>query len=1035
MNVITFTRIRLLNVIIIVLIIHLIPNNVFSQYSSHNMGYTTNQKGRLPDNYRQRHTAMTENRFPASWGAFDFNKPTELIGDVEMAWVNTYASGLAGGAVRANAVAVDNSGNVYVAGGSGGLIRGRHGNNFAVESALIIKYNAAGVEQWDVDYYGGGNRSAEIMEIAVDDLGSVYVTGNAGVLSCNGWDGACSYENEYMFTAKYNPAGVEQWVVEYDGGGDGGDGATAIALDASNNVYVTGDSWSSETNGDYVTIKYSSDGIEEWVARYDGPSSKWDFPKAIAIDDLGNIYVTGSSQDSTTGDDYATVKYSSDGIEQWVARYDGPSSEWDFPKAMAIDDLGNVYVTGSSYDSSYVSDYITVKYSSDGVELWVARYDGQGNTDDYAVAIAVDGSGDIYVTGFSSYTFGTIKYDSTGVEQWVARYDDSGNSYNFATAIAIDAAGNVIVTGRGLEPDNWPYNYGATVKYSSDGIEQWAVRYEGSGSARENKAALALDSLGNVFIAGYSEEWSTLISDLYAAKYSPEGVEEWVSKYGVNISRDLVTAITHDASGNVYVTGSSRGSTSGDDYATVKYNSDGIQQWVARYNGPVDGNDVANAIAVDELGNVYVTGSSYYSSYAYDYVTIKYNIDGVEQWVARYHNGSDYAISIAVDGSGNVYVAGSSWADDTGKDYVTIMYNTDGVEQWAARYNGPADEGDGATAIAIDDIGNVYVTGSSYDLNTWDDYATLKYNSDGVEQWAARYNGPGDDGDKTSSIALDDLGNVYVTGSSYGLDTWNDYATLKYNSDGERQWVARYNGPGNGDDYARSIAVDGSGNVYVTGESYGLETEYDYATVKYSSDGVRQWVARYNSADSSWDGAAAIEIDKFDNIYVTGTSGGGFVSIMYDRAGVEQWIARYDESERDSYDAIAMSVDNSGNVYVAGNSSYFYRSAYTIIKYTQNWVSVEGEAAGLPTKYTLLQSYPNPFNPTTTIEYALPHSGEVSLIIYNLLGEEISRLVNGQQDAGYHNVSWNASNTSSGIYFYRLQSGDFIQTRKMLLLK
>jgi len=912
--------------------------------------------------------------------------PIELVGDVEMAWVKNYASGLAAGAVRANAVVVDNSGNVYVAGGSGGLAEIFHGPGFASESALIIKYSAAGAEQWIVDYNGGGNRSAEIIAIAVDDLGSVYVIGNGGVMSCGGIGGSCFYENEYMFTAKYNTAGVEQWVVEYYGLGNGGAVATAIALDASNNVYVIGEGWSSETNGDYVTIKYSPDGIEEWVTRYDGPSSKWDFPKAIAIDDLGNIYVTGSSQDLPTGDNYATVKYSSDGIEQWVARYNGSGNADDRATAIALDNLGNIYVTGSSYNSTTGdADYITVKYSSDGVEQWVERYH---NGDDRATAIALDDFGNVYVTGLSSSTFGTIKYDSAGVEQWVARYDDSGNSDNVPTAIAIDAAGNVIVTGRGFETGcSTPCstNYGATVKYSSDGIEQWAVRYEGSDSApgirtRDNIAALALDSLGNVFIAGYSEEWSTSISDLYAAKYSPEGVEQWVLRSGVNISRDRATAITHDGSGNVYVTGSSRGSTSGDDYATVKYNSDGIQQWVARYNGPGDGEDDARSIAVDGSGNVYVTGRS----------------SGIRE------------------------------------DYATIKYNLDGVEQWAARYNGPAAfPVDGATAIAIDDIGNVYVTGSSYDLNARDDYATIKYNTDGVEQWVARYSGPGNTTDRAAAIAIDDLGNVYVTGGSYA----DDYVTVKYNTNGVEQWVARYDGPGNGDDHARSIAVDGLGNVYVTGESPGLETEEDYATVKYSSDGVEQWVARYNGANNKSDIAAAIEIDRFDNIYVTGTSDGGIVSIMYDTAGVEQWIARYDESEKDSYDATAMSVDNSGNVYVAGNSSFIFRSAYTLIKYTQNLVSVEGEDTGLPMKYTLLQSYPNPFNPTTTIEYTLQHSGDVSLVIYNLLGEEVTRLVNGQQDAGYHKATWNASNMSSGIYFYRIQAGDFVETRKMLLLK
>ena len=93
------------------------------------------------------------------------------------------------------------------------------------------------------------------------------------------------------------------------------------------------------------------------------------------------------------------------------------------------------------------------------------------------------------------------------------------------------------------------------------------------------------------------------------------------------------------------------------------------------------------------------------------------------------------------------------------------------------------------------------------------------------------------------------------------------------------------------------------------------------------------------------------------------------------------------------------------------------------------------DAAYLPTEYSLSQNYPNPFNPVTVIEYALPKSGEVRMIIYNLLGQEVARLVSGELDAGYHTVTWNASNVSSGIYFYRLQAGEFTRTRKMVLLK
>jgi hypothetical protein len=83
----------------------------------------------------------------------------------------------------------------------------------------------------------------------------------------------------------------------------------------------------------------------------------------------------------------------------------------------------------------------------------------------------------------------------------------------------------------------------------------------------------------------------------------------------------------------------------------------------------------------------------------------------------------------------------------------------------------------------------------------------------------------------------------------------------------------------------------------------------------------------------------------------------------------------------------------------------------------------------------LKQNYPNPFNPSTTIRYGLPHKSQVSLIVYNTLGQLVSQLVSGEQEAGYHEVRFDASYLSSGMYFYRLQAGDFVQARKLLLLR
>jgi hypothetical protein len=261
----------------------------------------------------------------------------------------------------------------------------------------------------------------------------------------------------------------------------------------------------------------------------------------------------------------------------------------------------------------------------------------------------------------------------------------------------------------------------------------------------------------------------------------------------------------------VYVTGRSDGGPSNNfDYATVKYNAVGQQQWVARYNGPDSGDDHAEAIAVDNAGNVYVTGTS-----SVDCATIKYDSAGQQQWVARYNAafGSSEAAALALDSLGNVYVTGDSPGPDGSPDYTTIKYDSAGQQQWVAQYNGTGVPAfDYAEAIAIDSSGNVYVTGESSGSGTGGDYATVKYNSSGQQQWAARYDGPVHQFDGASAIAVDGSGNVYVTGSSFGSGGDYDYATIKYNASGQEQWVTRYNGSPNGLDFAIALAVDGSGN-------------------------------------------------------------------------------------------------------------------------------------------------------------------------------------------------------------------------------
>jgi len=164
-------------------------------------------------------------------------------------------------------------------------------------------------------------------------------------------------------------------------------------------------------------------------------------------------------------------------------------------------------------------------------------------------------------------------------------------------------------------------------------------------------------------------------------------------------------------------------------------------------------------------------------------------------WVRHYASGlipvNDYAYAVAVDGSGNVYVTGYSYGSGTSTDYATIKYNAAGAQQWVARYNRPGNSDDGATALAVDATGNVYVTGYSRSSGTSRDYATIKYNAAGAKEWEARYNRPENSDDIATALAVDATGNVYVTGYSVGSGNSYDYATIKYNAAGAQQWVAR----------------------------------------------------------------------------------------------------------------------------------------------------------------------------------------------------------------------------------------------------
>jgi len=433
----------------------------------------------------------------------------------------------------------------------------------------------------------------------------------------------------------------------------------------------------------------------------------------------------------------------------------------------------------------------------------------------------------------------------------------------------------------------------------------------------------------------------------------------WAKTYNgpgdsTDVARIIITVDFPVDSVGVYVVGHSFGDGTDFDYATVKYDQDGNQLWEARYNGPGDSADIPGAIVIEN--EVWVTGTSYGDGTGFDYATVAYDTGGTELWVARYNgpaNGDDRAYAVAGDTFGNIYVTGKSWTTGTDFDYATIKYDPDGDSVWVRTYNGPGDSTDVASGILVSASGDVYVTGTSWSDSTNFDYATIKYDSDGNEQWIRRYNGPDDDDDYVVEADwldwdIDPDSIVVVTGYSWGDGTDFDYATVAYDTGGTELWVARYNGTGDSTDIPSGISVSPSGSIFITGKSWGDGTDFDYATIKYDPAGNEQWVARYNGPADSTDGGYTqgpgidepISMDKY---YVTGYSYDDetdfdCVTIKYDSSGNEVWVAEYDSAKACPDHSWSLDIDASGNIYVAGTVSGFEEGTdedFLIIKYVQ----------------------------------------------------------------------------------------------------
>ncbi len=251
-------------------------------------------------------------------------------------------------------------------------------------------------------------------------------------------------------------------------------------------------------------------------------------------------------------------------------------------------------------------------------------------------------------------------------------------------------------------------------------------------------------------------------------------------------------------------------------------------------------------------------------------------------WSSYYDNApqlAEYGALIGRDGAGNIYVGGTSNTEDTnGGDTDIVLFKTDvnGNRVWSRTFDGPGNYRDGLRDMFVDSAGNTYIAGYTYvtdasnpALNSYD-YILLKYNTNGDRVWTKLYGANAGYDDFARSLKVDAMGNVYVAGYSWGVGTFANYATLKYDAEGNQVWARRFSG-GNGE-ILNEVEIDASGNVYVTGYSNRTSASgsEDIVTIKYNAAGEQQWLNRYNSMTDESDEGYGLEIAANGDVLVLG---------------------------------------------------------------------------------------------------------------------------------------------------------------------
>lgn len=681
------------------------------------------------------------------------------------------------GDVQLNAIKVDASNNIYVAG-----------------DAVFAKYNSSGTAQWTKNYA----TTVRVESIATDSLGNIYVAGHTedtfshdlgnGVTVAGAYHSPTNGPDYNVLLAKYSSSGVAQWAKST---------ATApnyskflgVSVDSTGKVYASGVIYGSGnfnfgdsvviagpyTRYNLLLVQYNStDGETQWAKSALSGLDESQY-SAVVVDSSDNINVVGTIKEDGEGFDLGNnvsvfggygdsplfACYNSSGVAQFASSsvltngslwYDGIATDAQENVYLAGTqsgrrvDLGNGVGITAPYSGG--DNMALVKYSAQGVAQWAVSA-VVAPRDSSFVSVDVDNSGNVYAAGYISgasvYDFGNnvtvngaysnnrnavlVKYNSEGVAQWAVSTNTAPHRSLFSS-IKTDALGNVYVAGSiygageyrfsadiAVQGSSTSYN-AVLVKYNSLGEVQWA-RSNTAGTNTSEFKGLAIDSNNNIFVAGY------------------------VNGNG-----------QYQFGNNVTVGGSSTGSNA----VLVKYNSEGVAQWaysatVGADSSMFEGISINNDDDIFVSGIIYGTGDHQFGSssvvngaYTGDNALIvKYNTSGEAQWARSTTAGlnNSYFYNIATDANGNVFAVGYIQGNgnfDFGNNIVIagsyskytnfaiVKYDSSGAARWGRSATLVPEENIAINSwssaiyecVSIDRVGNIYVAAWNEDIGLFD---------------------------------------------------------------------------------------------------------------------------------------------------------------------------------------------------------------------------------------------------------------------------------------------------------------------------